>query len=146
MPPLFPLLPKAVPPYHHLFASLEKWCLSFEGKKRSFKRIFKDYLCGASSLWFRTTWSSRSSLLVSYLHLTHEILNHTYPPMPLNTGSPPMGKRRKNCVSYPNSVKIIHESLRQGAIGRNSQHQGMKVVVSPIISNKKCIFFPIYVV
>ena len=51
------------------------------------------------------------SILGSYLHLTHDILNHTYPPMPLNTGSPPMGKGRKNSVAYPNSVKIILESL-----------------------------------
>ena len=49
--------------------------------------------------------------LGSNMHLTDEILNHAYPPMPLNTGSPPMGKRRKNCVTYPNSVKIILESL-----------------------------------
>jgi len=90
---------------------LEEQCSSFQGKKRSFERILEADLRGASSLWFRTSWSSRSSLLGSNLHLTHEILNHTYPPMPLNTGSPPMGKRRKNCVAYPNSVKIILESL-----------------------------------
>ena len=111
MPSLFPLLPKVVPPYHHLFASLEKRCSSFEGKKRSFKRILKACLCGASSLWFRTRWSSRSSLLGSNPHLTNDILNHTYPPMPLNTSPSPMGQRRKNCVSYPNSVKTILESL-----------------------------------
>ena len=31
-------------------------------------------------------------ILGSNLHLTHEILNHTYPHMPLNTVSSPMGK------------------------------------------------------
>jgi len=80
-------------------------------KKRSFERLLEADLRGASSLWFRTKWSSRSSLLGSNLHLIDEILNHTYPPMPLNTSSSPMGKRRKNCVAYPNSVKIILESL-----------------------------------
>ena len=59
-----------------------------------------------------TTWSSRSSLFGTPFHLTHEILNHTYPPMPLNTGSSPM-ERRKNCVSYPHSVKIILELLEE---------------------------------
>ena len=92
VPPLFPLLPKVVPPYHRMFASLEKRCLSFEGQKRSFERILEACLCGASSLWFRTIWSLRSSLLGSNIHLTHEILNHTYPPMPLNTSSSPMEK------------------------------------------------------
>ena len=58
-----------------------------------------------------TSWSSRSSLFGSYLHLTHEILNHTYPPMPLNIGSSPIEQRRKNCVAYPNSAKIILESI-----------------------------------
>ena len=80
-------------------------------KKRSFERILKYDLHRASSLWFRTSWILRSSLLGSNIHLTHDILNHTYPPMPLNIGSPPMGKERKNCISYPNSIKIILESL-----------------------------------
>ena len=115
---------------HHSFPYCKKWCpLStacllhwrsgsrvFKEKKRSFKRILEADLRGASSLWFRTNWISRSSLLGSNLHLTHEILNHAYPPMPLNTGSTPMGKGRKNCVSYSNYVKIILESWRQGEV------------------------------
>ena len=58
-----------------------------------------------------TSWSSRSSLFGSYLHLMHEIINHTYPPIPLNTSSSPMGEGRKNCVVYPKSIKIILDSL-----------------------------------
>ena len=111
--------------FHHFFPQYKKRCplittylllcrrsaLVLKEKKRSFERILEACLHGASSLWFRTSWSSISFIFGSHLHLTHEILNHTYPPMPLNTGSPPMGKRRKDCVAHPNSIKIILESI-----------------------------------
>ena len=83
----------------------------FKEKKRSFERLLEANLRGASPLWFRTSWISRSSLLGYNIHITHEILNHSYPPMPSNTGSPAMGKRKRNYVSYPKFVKIILEPL-----------------------------------
>lgn len=58
-----------------------------------------------------TSWSLRSFIFGSYIHLTHDILYHTYHPIILNTISSPMGEKRKNCVAYPNSVKIILESI-----------------------------------
>ena len=128
------------------------WWLSFKGKKGSFERLLEAYLRGASSLWFRITWSSRSFIFWSSFHLIHHFLNHSYPPMPLNTGSSPMGERGKNCVEHLKSFKIILELLeerwswRKLSIGRNTQHQGIKVVVSPIIYNKKILFFSIFTV
>ena len=47
------------------------------------------------------------SILVGYpLHLTHDILNHPYPPMAISIGSPPMGKRRKIMLQHHYSGQI----------------------------------------
>ena len=113
---LLPSLQEALPPYHFLFASLEEWCSSFQGKKRSFERILKVDLHGGSSLWFRTSWSLRSFILGSYLHLTHEILNHSYPPMPLNTSSPPWEKGGRIVFHTQTLSKSFFSLWRQGKV------------------------------
>ena len=51
---------------------------------------------------FQNTWSSRSLIVGSCLHLTHEFLNLSYPLMNLNTNLPLMGKRRNNVLFHPN--------------------------------------------
>ena len=73
MPPLLSLLQEELPHSHFLFSSLEEWCSSFQGKKRSFNRLLEAYLYGASSLWFRS-------------HLELEILSFWIlsPPHPLD--------------------------------------------------------------
>ena len=107
----FPYCKKWFPLIFSCFLHWRSDARVLKAKKRSFERLLEADLHGASSLLFRTSWSSRSSLLGSNIHLTHEILNHTYPPVPLNTVSSPMGKKRKYYVEHPNSIKIILESI-----------------------------------
>ena len=107
--------------------------MSFQGKKRSFERILEADLRGASSLWLRTSWSLRSSLFGSNLHLT--LRSST---IPLNTGSHPMGQRRKNCVAYPNSVKIILDSLETRSHWKElstPRHEGFSLSTHLLIKN-----------
>ena len=113
VPPLFPFIKMVLPPQHHFLSSPKAWCSSFKGKKGSFERLLEAFLHGASSLWFRITWSTRPPLIGSPFHLIHHFLNHLYPPMPLNTDAFPMGKMRNNCVEHPNSIKIILELLEE---------------------------------
>ena len=52
------------------------------------------------------TWSSRSLIVGSLLHLTHEVLNLFYPFMPLNNSLPLMGKVGKNMLLHANYGQI----------------------------------------